>query len=67
MFEAAEITTELARIKHLDPGEYKILQNLENILSVSKYKSYIQKIDDHSIKEILEKYILRYLQAIYKQ
>ncbi len=63
MGEAREITVELAKTRMIKAEDYKIVKNFNKIRTIKEFRNSIKNINDSILKEALEKYVLKYLQA----
>jgi glycosyltransferase involved in cell wall biosynthesis len=61
ILEIKEIAEEFGKRKGLLPEDYKVLSKLIEAVDFNEFKERIKKIKDKKIKEILEKYLLKYL------
>jgi len=59
--EAKEVAEEFGRINGLLPEDYKVLDKLNKTLNLQELKEWIRKIKDKKLKNIFEKYLLKYL------
>lgn len=61
ILEIREIVQELGKRKGLLPEDYKILAKLTKVINFDDFREKVKEIKNRAIKEVLEKYLLKYL------
>jgi glycosyltransferase involved in cell wall biosynthesis len=61
ILEIKEIAEEFGKRKGLLPEDYKVLLKLAKAVDFNEFREGVKEIRDKKIKEILEKYLLKYL------
>lgn len=61
ILELREIAEEFGKKKGLFPGDYRVLNQLAKAVNFAEFKEKAKEIKNKAVKEMLEKYLLEYL------